>query len=145
MQSQYRDTPSQLKMFSKLAKLRRRDETLMHGATSIGGLVSHGFTLSRFQLHEHNETSGNVHIHISSLKSFLISLQVYVVAINLGKAELRLPLSDIPTIWTTKTRSAQVVAVSSNVNIYTVRQMIDIGSDKVVLIGGEQGIVLRFV
>jgi len=47
-------------MFSKLAKLRRRDETLMQGHTSIGNLVQHGFTLSRFQHHEHNSTYGNV-------------------------------------------------------------------------------------
>ncbi len=63
---------------------------------------------------------------------------------NLGRSDLRLPLGDIPTIWTKKTTSAQVIAISSNVINYKLRQTIDI-SEKVVHVGAEQGIVLRFI
>ncbi|KHJ86687.1 hypothetical protein OESDEN_13555 [Oesophagostomum dentatum] len=56
---QYSQEQSALKMFSKLSKLRTRDDALMSGQTLMGRLVDGGFTIVRFSQHE-NVTTGSV-------------------------------------------------------------------------------------
>ncbi|VDM48079.1 unnamed protein product [Toxocara canis] len=56
---QYGQSRSQLKMFQKLAKMRKRDETLAYGDAHIGDLINNGFTLTRYR-DEQNSTQGNV-------------------------------------------------------------------------------------
>jgi len=122
---QFGEPRSQLKMFIKLARLRKRDETLMVGQTFIGKRVGDGFTLTRF-LYE-NGTKG----------------QVYITGINLGNSAVALPLNDIPGVTTSDLRKSQVVAVSSTVTAFSPRDSIDL-SAKILNLPPEQGLVLRF-
>lgn len=65
LQAQYKQDQSSLKMFSKLSKLRTRDEALSVGGTLMGRLVDGGaFTVVRFH------QRGNVTIgHVGELSS----------------------------------------------------------------------------
>lgn len=58
---QYSEPQSTLKIFSKLAKLRQREDALKTGTTLIGKLVDGAFTVTRFN-HFENRTTGNVSI-----------------------------------------------------------------------------------
>ncbi|VDO06638.1 unnamed protein product [Haemonchus placei] len=59
-QKQYREDQSALKMFSKLSKMRTRDESLGVGETMMGRLIDGGaYTITRFHQRD-NVTDGNV-------------------------------------------------------------------------------------
>ncbi|VDP01883.1 unnamed protein product [Heligmosomoides polygyrus] len=92
--AQYKQDQSSLKMFSKLSKLRTRDEALSVGETLMGRLVDGGaFTVVRFH------QRGNVTIG-----------HVYVAAINFAQTTVSLPFSDFPS--NDKLKKSQVRPVS---------------------------------
>ncbi|KAK6044235.1 alpha amylase, catalytic domain protein [Cooperia oncophora] len=73
---QYAEEQSALKMFSKLSKLRTRDESLSLGETIIGRLIEGGaYTIVRFHQRE-NATNGNV----------------FVAAVNFAEHSVTVPL-----------------------------------------------------
>ncbi|KAJ1352761.1 Alpha amylase, catalytic domain [Parelaphostrongylus tenuis] len=121
---QYRLDKSTLKVFSKLGKLRVRDETLMSGETIIGRLVDGGFTVVRFFVHE-NKTVGHI----------------YVGAVNFAAHNVSLPLDDVPK--GENLGRSQIVSTTTNVERYVPRQNVDFSSKSLELYK-EEGIVFRY-
>ncbi|EPB68345.1 alpha amylase, catalytic domain protein [Ancylostoma ceylanicum] len=121
---QYAQEQSSLKMFSKLSKLRTRDDALMSGQTIMGRLIDGAFTIVRFDQFE-NATVGNV----------------YVGAFNFSPNKVNLPFTEAPS--GAKLGKSQIVTATSNVERYYPRQTVDFSSKNVELYKDE-GIVFRY-
>ncbi|VDM58149.1 unnamed protein product [Angiostrongylus costaricensis] len=121
---QYSQDQSSLKVFSKLGKLRTRDDTLMSGETIIGRLVDSAFTVVRFFAHE-NKTVGHI----------------YISAVNFAAHKVSLPLVDVPK--GENLGSCQIVTTTSNVEKYFPRQSVDFSSKSLEL-SKDEGIVFRY-
>ncbi|CAJ0607437.1 unnamed protein product [Cylicocyclus nassatus] len=121
---QYGQEQSSLKMFSKLSKLRTRDDALMSGQTLMGKLIDGAFTVVRFYHHD-NATTGNV----------------YVGAFNFSPNTVSLPLNDLPVNEGLK--KSQIVTTTSNVERYYPRQTVDFGS-KTIELHKDEGVVFRY-
>ncbi|KAL6736868.1 hypothetical protein Aduo_007171 [Ancylostoma duodenale] len=121
---QYAQEQSSLKMFSKLSKLRTRDDALMSGQTIMGRLIDGAFTVVRFDVFE-NATTGNV----------------YVGAFNFSPNKVNLPFIEAPS--SQKLGKSQIVTTTSNVERYYPRQTVDFSSKNVELYKDE-GIVFRY-
>ncbi|CAI4233355.1 unnamed protein product [Auanema sp. JU1783] len=115
---------SHLKMFSKLAKLRQRDETLSIGKTLVGRLVDGAFTVTRF-LQENNTTIGNI----------------YVAAVNFSPNTISIPLVDLPQHI--NLGKSQIVTVTSNVRSLSAREPVDYSS-KSISLNPEEGVVFKY-
>ncbi|KAK6737724.1 hypothetical protein RB195_020058 [Necator americanus] len=122
---QYGQEQSSLKMFSKLSKLRTRDDALMSGQTLIGRLIDGAFTIVRFYVHENVTTGG-----------------VYIGAFNFSPNTVNLPLTDAPNGQ--HLEKSQIVTTTSNVERFYPRQTVDFSSKNVEL-HKEEGIVFRYV
>ncbi|KJH50546.1 alpha amylase, catalytic domain protein [Dictyocaulus viviparus] len=121
---QYSQEQSTLKLFSKLSKLRTKDDALMSGKTIIGRLIDNAFTIVRFYTYE-NETVGSI----------------YIAAVNFAVQKVSLPLVDVPK--GDKLKKCQIVTITSNVDRYFPRQTVDFSSKSVELFKDE-GIVFRY-
>ncbi|XGW09802.1 hypothetical protein V3C99_011790 [Haemonchus contortus] len=122
---QYREDQSALKMFSKLSKMRTRDESLGLGETMMGRLIDGGaYTITRFHQRD-NVTDGNI----------------YVGAVNFADHAITLPLNDLPN--NDKLKKTQIVTTTSNVERYYPRQTVDFSSKSLELYKNE-GIVFRY-
>lgn len=53
---QYSNPQSQLRLFQKMAKFKRRSELLYSGHSFISPFVNNGFALCRYQFKEDNST-----------------------------------------------------------------------------------------
>ncbi|PIO75876.1 hypothetical protein TELCIR_02071 [Teladorsagia circumcincta] len=122
---QYKQDQSALKMFSKLSKLRSRDESLSLGETIMGRLIEGGaYTIVRFHQRE-NVTDGNV----------------YVGAVNFAEHSVILPLNDLPK--NDKLTKTQIVTTTSNVERFFPRQTVDLSS-KIIELYKNEGVVFRY-
>ncbi|KAK5965114.1 Neutral and basic amino acid transport protein rBAT [Trichostrongylus colubriformis] len=122
---QYKEEQSALKMFSKLSKLRTRDEALSVGHTIMGKLIDGGaYTVTRFHERD-NVTDGNV----------------YVAAVNFAQHSITLPLNDLPNNH--KLKKTQIVTTTSNVERFFPRQTVDFSSKSLELHKNE-GVVFRY-
>ncbi|CAJ0951585.1 unnamed protein product, partial [Mesorhabditis belari] len=124
-QNQWKDEKSPLKMFSKLAKLRQRDETIMQGETLISSLIDHhAFTLTRFPSSEAT-----------------IAGQIYVCAVNFGKSTSILPLESLPHHGSLE--KVQIVVATSNSIEWRSRNLLNL-SEKTLALPSDTGIVFKY-
>ncbi|CAI5442237.1 unnamed protein product [Caenorhabditis angaria] len=121
---QYSESQSTLKIFSKLAKLRQRDDALKTGKTLIGRLVDGAFTVTRFNNFE-NRTTGNI----------------YVAALNFAPHSVKLPLQDLPN--NEKLSKSTIVTATSNCEQFYPRQSIDLGAKEIEL-ESNQAVIFRY-
>ncbi|GMS82236.1 hypothetical protein PENTCL1PPCAC_4411, partial [Pristionchus entomophagus] len=123
---QYSDSQSSLKTFSRLSKLRQRDETLTLGQTLMGRIVDgSAFTMARFIKGDNQTAVGTI----------------YVIGVNFSPNEVDLPLDTLPSLTTLD--RATVVAVSSNVENRSPRESVDLSS-KFLHIGPDEGVVFKY-
>ncbi|GMT13450.1 hypothetical protein PFISCL1PPCAC_4747, partial [Pristionchus fissidentatus] len=123
---QYSDEQSSLKTFSRLSKLRQRDETLALGETLMGRIVDgSAFTMARFKKGENQTATGTI----------------YVIGVNFSPKEVDLPLDSLPSLTTL--HAASVVAVSSNTQRLSPRESIDLSS-KLLHLGPDEGVVFKY-
>lgn len=125
-QRQYTDSQSSLKTFSRLSKLRQRDETLTLGDTLMGRIVDgSAFTMARFVRGANQTAVGTI----------------YVIGVNFSPKEVDLPLDTLPSLATLA--KATVVAVSSNVQDRSPRESVDLSS-KFLHLGADEGVVFKY-
>ncbi|VDM08944.1 unnamed protein product [Wuchereria bancrofti] len=122
---QYNSQRSQLKTFQKMARLRKRDETLSSGRTIIGQLMNSTFAITKYVKNE-NTSAENT----------------YLGAFNFGKTDMALPIRGSNTVKNKELHQAMVVASSSNAEQYYYHQMVDLSSGTVT-ISSEQGVIFK--
>ncbi|KAL3994876.1 Alpha amylase catalytic domain family protein [Acanthocheilonema viteae] len=123
---QYSSQRSHLKTFQKMARLRKRDETLSFGRTIIGPLINSSFTVIRYA-NDENTPTGNT----------------YLGAFNFGTVDTALPIQESNVMEKKKMHQAMVMAFSSNAKQYHYHQIIDLSSGTV-MIPPEQGVIFKF-
>uniref|UniRef100_A0AC35TYG0 Alpha-glucosidase n=1 Tax=Rhabditophanes sp. KR3021 TaxID=114890 RepID=A0AC35TYG0_9BILA len=119
---------SPLKMFKRIAEIKRRVNAFKLGKAYVGAKIDNAFTLTRFDTKEDGKAKGSV----------------YVCAANFGKKSVDLPLLEIPGATIDLLKESAIVALTTNAyDSYYIRQKVNLESGSLT-IGPQQAIIFKF-
>ncbi|CEF70894.1 Neutral and basic amino acid transport protein rBAT [Strongyloides ratti] len=128
-EKQLKNTISPLRMFKRIAKIKKRVDAFKYGKAYVGTRLQQAFTISRFDTDEQRQPIGHV----------------YVCAANFGKETTTLPLDEIPGASSITLKNSQIFALTTKAyETYDVREKVDLSSQSLT-IGPQQAIIFKFL